>query len=123
MHVYVCMYMYVSICMYVYVCVCVCVYMCEYATMHTCMCMHNILGELSGGNVLPKTGWGIVWGNYPRGLSGGIDKGGIVLHPCQMVEAALDAHLLPESCSNGVNGSLLEVANNSSWNLLQQRIC
>src|SRR6218665_4139146 len=44
------------------------------ACMHTdvYVCMHNIWGKLSGGNVLPKTGGGIVWGEYP---------GGIVLHP------------------------------------------
>src|SRR6218665_3308677 len=41
--------------MYVYVCVCI----------HVYVCMHNILGELSGGNVLPKTGGGIVRGNCP----------------------------------------------------------
>jgi len=54
MSVYVCVY----ICMYVYVCVCI----------HVYVCMHNILGELSGGgNVLPKTGGGIVRGELSRG--------------------------------------------------------
>src|SRR6218665_800088 len=80
MYVYVCMYMYACICMYVYVYmyIYVCVYVCVY--MHVCMyvyvcvcihvyvCMHNILGELcGGGNVLPKTGGGIVPGNCPGG--------------------------------------------------------
>src|SRR6218665_1279867 len=80
MHVYVCMYMYVCICM------CVCMYVCMYECMYVCVCVyvciyvcvHNILGwELSRGNVLPKTGGGIVRGDCP----GWNCPGGIVLHP------------------------------------------
>jgi len=68
-YVYLCMYMYVHICMCVYVCMYVCMYVCINVTMRVCIhvyaCMHNISGELSGGNVLPKTGGGIVRGNCP----------------------------------------------------------
>ena len=75
MHVYVC------ICMYVYVCMFVCVYM--YVCMYACMCMFVYAymcmyvcitygGNCPGGNVLPKTGGGIVrWGNCPGELSRG----------------------------------------------------
>src|SRR6218665_3361814 len=61
------MYMYVCICMCVCMCVYVCVYVCMYVyvcvCIHVYVCMHNILGaELSGGNVLPKMGGGIVRG-------------------------------------------------------------
>src|SRR6218665_2350484 len=74
MYVYVCMYMYACICMYVYVCMYVCVYMyvqtfenvCMYVYVYAYMCVYVCItywGELSGGgNVLPKTGGGIVWG-------------------------------------------------------------
>src|SRR6218665_1864071 len=63
-YVYVCMYMYACICMYVCICMCVCmyVYVCVCVCIHVYVSMHNILGELSGGNVLPKTGGGIVRG-------------------------------------------------------------
>ena len=60
----------VYVCVYVYVCVC----------MHVYVCMHNIWGELSGGNVLPKTGGGIVRG-IVRGKCPGELSGGIVLYP------------------------------------------
>ena len=60
---YVCLYMYVCMCMYV----CVCVYV--YAYMYVCMSVPqymfwggNVRGEMSGGNVLLKTGGGIVRG-------------------------------------------------------------
>ena len=76
MYVYVCtcMYMYVCICMYI-ICACMCVYVCVYVCiyvyvcMRTCICIMYVCiiyrGELSGGNVLPKTGGGIVRGNCP----------------------------------------------------------
>ena len=51
------------VCMYVCVCVCVCIHV------YVGLCMHNILGgNCPGGNVLPKTGGGIVQGgNCPGG--------------------------------------------------------
>src|SRR6218665_3279046 len=90
MYVYVCIYMYACICMYVYVCMYVCVYMYVYMYVYVCVCihvyvcMHNILGGIvRGGNVLPKTGGGIVRGGIVRGgiVRGGIGPGGNVLHP------------------------------------------
>src|SRR6218665_3329257 len=76
-HVYVCMYMYVCICMYMYVCVYVCVYVCMHVCMCMCVCMHTCVcmyvcitylgGIVRGGNVLPKTGGGIVRGELSRG--------------------------------------------------------
>ena len=53
-----------------YVCMYLCIGMC--VCIHVYVCMHNILGELSGANVLLRTGGGIVRG---------IVQGGIVLHP------------------------------------------
>ena len=71
MHVYVCMYMYVCMCVCMYVCVCIHVYVCMHAYMCMYVCMHNILGgELSGGNVLPKTGGGISGGELSYTRSG-----------------------------------------------------
>src|SRR6218665_1441356 len=68
MHVYyVCMYMYVCmcVCMCVYVCVYVCMYVC--VCIHVYVCMHNILGELSGGKFSTQNGrW-----NCPGELSMG----------------------------------------------------
>ena len=66
---YVCMYVYVCICMCVYVCVYVCMYVCVClcVCMHVYVCMHNILGELSGGMSYPKR---------EGELSGGIVRGG-----------------------------------------------
>src|SRR6218665_1347954 len=70
MHVYVCMYMYVCVCVYMYVCmyVCICMHVCKILCMYMCVCihvyvcMHNIWGNCPWGNVLPKTGGGIVRG-------------------------------------------------------------
>src|SRR6218665_4157528 len=82
MSVHVCMYMYACICMcicmcvYMYVCMYVCMHMRVYAYMYMFVCI-IYWGELFGGNVLPKTGGGIVQGE----LSGGIVHGGNVLHP------------------------------------------
>src|SRR6218665_116869 len=63
---------YICICMFVCVCICmdVCMYICICVCMHTCICMyvicmHNISGELSGGNVLPKMGGELSRGNCP----------------------------------------------------------
>src|SRR6218665_3375814 len=63
--VYVCMYMYACICMYVCMYVCVYVYVCVFIYVY--VCMHNILGGIVRGNVLPKTGGGIARGNCPGG--------------------------------------------------------
>src|SRR6218665_1083359 len=81
--------MYACICMYVYVCMYVCVYM--YVCMYVCMCVYAYMcmyvcitywGNCPGGNVLPKTGGGIVRGEIVRGnCPGGNCPGGIVLHP------------------------------------------
>src|SRR6218665_3028043 len=70
MHVYVCMYMYVCICVYVCVYVCICMRVCMYicVCIHVYVCMHNIWGNCSGVNVLPKTGGGIVRGKCPGGI-------------------------------------------------------
>src|SRR6218665_421267 len=74
-HTYRCICIYACICMYVYdymyACICMYVYVCVYVCVciHVYVCMHNILvGIVRGGNVLPKTGGGIV-------------QVGIVLHP------------------------------------------
>src|SRR6218665_655810 len=77
--IYVCLYMYVCICMcvcmYVCVCMCACMYLCMYVCMYMCVYAYMYMfvciiywGELSGGNVLPKTGGGIVRRNCPGGV-------------------------------------------------------
>src|SRR6218665_191168 len=67
MHVYVCVYIYVCVCMYVCISVCMCVYVCVYVCMCMCVCI-IYWGELFGGNVLPKTGGGLVRGNCAEGI-------------------------------------------------------
>ena len=53
-----CVCMCVYVCVYVYVCVCI----------HVYVCMHTILGGIvRRGNVLPKTGGGIVRGGIVQG--------------------------------------------------------
>src|SRR6218665_1605838 len=67
---YVCTCICMCVCMCVYVCMYVCMYMCMYAYMHMYVCI-IFWGELSGGNVLPKTGGGIVRSELSGGeLSG-----------------------------------------------------
>src|SRR6218665_3706497 len=74
MYVYVCMYMYACICICMCVCMCVCVYVCMYVyvCVYAYMCMYVCItywGNCPGGNVLPKTGGGIVrGGNCPEGI-------------------------------------------------------
>src|SRR6218665_2292487 len=97
MSVYVCLYMYACICMHVFVCmysvyVYVCIHggivwgeMCVYVCVHVCICVYAYMymyvcirygGNCLGGNVLPKTGGGIVRGGSVRGNCPTPDEGG-----------------------------------------------
>ena len=69
----------VYVCVYVCMSMCVCVYVYAYMYMYVCIIYWK---ELPGGNVLPKTGGGIVRGIVHWGsVWGGIVREGIVLHP------------------------------------------
>ena len=65
-----------------HVCICMCmyVYVCVYAYMYMYVCI-IYWGELSGGNVLPKTGGELSWVIVREIVRGGIVQGEIVLHP------------------------------------------
>src|SRR6218665_1226174 len=97
------------VCMCVYVCVYVCI--CVYAYMYMYVCI-IYGGNCPGGNVLPKTGGGgIVRGNCPGEVSGGIVRGGIVLHPYFQLQCRLSSRFILQMLFKILPGRYLSVMN------------
>ena len=114
----VCMFMYACICMHVYVYVSVYMYVCMYVCMYMCVCihvyvcMHNIWGELSGGKCPTQNGRrGNCPGNCPGEVSGGIVRGGIVLHPYFQLQCRLSSRFILQMLFKILPGRSLSVMN------------